>query len=574
MTAEERLRDLLRSEATTIVPGGEGLARIRARIERRRRLRTWLVPSAVLATAGAAAAFFLLTPDDRRTATLQPGQTPTATATEEPSPAATTTMAPVPADDGGIPLDRPAIWPFTTQAQASSWVDDHGSVPWAENGLEVGRHFVADYLGLKEVHVAQTCVSCDVLHLDVNGRSVGEITLGRIGAGFASGQGTHVYTVLAVGGTDLTVTTPKAGAGITSPTSVTGRITGVDEHVQLRLLSTEGRELATGGAQAGSAVPWSATLTWSRTDWSAGAIVGVTRSMKDGSVNRVVAVPVTRSDTSSTASFAAIADGHVNLYSTTDGAKLKQLTYPARGRVDTDATWSSGTLAWVRTAGASACVNELDRLDGSKASTVASSTSVRYGWPQLSPSAGRLAWVESPCDGTGPEKLVSSVNGTEGQRITGPSGSVMNLFDVADDGALLILTNDRQASGPGVIGILPAGATTLDGIAPLTPASGCNLYSGAAFDSKGVVAFEVCGSDVRLVHFARSGTRTSTGPGQHGEPPDSISVRDDVLLVWLFGGDRYGDIAVVRDGHTTTLIANSGCSSISDLKGCVRDPDW
>jgi hypothetical protein len=569
MSAEDRLRDLLRAEATTIVPAGDGLERIRERIARRRRARFWLLPSAAVATAAAAGAFFLLAPDDRQTATLTPGVTPSSSATDQPSVSPT----PLPAvpDDGGMPLDVPAIWPFTTQAQAAQWSNGYS---YAQNGLEVGRHFVHDFLGLKDVEVSQKCVSCGVLELDLAGKPVGEITLARVGVGFASGHGTQVYTVVGVGGTDLTVTSPRAGAAITSPTSVTGRINGVHENVQLRLLSQAGDELANAGAPAGMEVPWSATLTWSRSDWSAGGIVGVTRSDKDGSVTRVVAVPVTRSTSAPTSSFAGIVDGHVSLFDASSGKRLRQLTYPGSGKADTQATWSAGTLAWVRTSGASACVYELDRLDGGKASTVASSTSVRYGSPQLSPSAALLAWAETPCSGGGGGQVVVSGGGAPARHLQVPSGSTAEVLDVTDDGALLVVTNDAHPSGPGTIGVVPAGATSLSGIKALQVASGCSLASGAAFDGTNPVAFESCGTDIRFVRFTSSGARSSTGPASSNEPPSSVSVRDGQVLAWLFGGDNVGSIATYKSGTFTTVIANNSCASNSDLKGCVSSPDW
>lgn len=564
--AEERLREILRAEATTIVPAGDGLAKIRERVERRRRWRLWLLPSAALATAGAAAAFFLFLPDDaRKTQTLQPLNTPTPTATTAPTPVPTTTNTPTvqPPDS----WDGPAYWPFASEADLQYVADP---VPdWLQDPLEVGKRLVRDVLELQGVTVTQQCVSCEVLGLKVGTDDVGEIQLGHYTV-----HGKRVFTVVSIGGTDLTVTSPSAGTAIVSPTRVTGRITGVDENVNLRLVAKDGSPLAQAFAPAGTPVPWSATLTWASRDWSTGAVLGTTGNFRDGAINRVVLVPVSRSTATTTSSFAGLVDGHVALFDASSGKQVRQLTYPPSGKSDTAATWSVGTLAWVRTAGASACVNELDRLDGSKASTVASSTTVRYGWPQLSPNADRLAWVETPCTGTGPDELVLTVNGTEARRYTGPSGSVVQLLDVADDGAMLVITNDKEASGPGVIGLLPAAADTLDGLKPLAPASGCYLASGAAFDSKGIVAFETCGEKVRLVHVDLDGARSSVDAAQTTEPPTSVSVRDDTVLVWLFGGDNVGAIARYSGGTFTTVIENNGCASNSDLKGCVSSPDW
>ncbi len=572
MTAEDRLRDILHSEAAEILPTGDGLAKIQARIAQRRRTRLWLLPSAAVATAAAAAAFFLVTPDTRKTQTLHPGETPTSQPTTEPTSEPTAEPTPVLADDGGTPLDYPAIWPFTTQAQASAWVEDSGSMPWADNGLEVGRHFVREHLGFTQITVTQTCVSCDVLALSVSGTSVGELVLGRVGAGFATGHGTRLFTVTDVRGTDLTITTPKAGASVTSPLGVGGRITGVDENVSLRLLSLAGDQLAAAGAPAGSAVPWSTTLSWSRQDWSYGSVVGVTYDGR-GVLNRVVAVPVRRSSAAATATFAALVDGHVALFGSDSGKQVRQLTYPPAGKEDRYPRWSAGTLVWIRSAVAG-CGGTVNRLEGSSASTLASSTSLRFGSNALSPSGTWVAWTEIPCNDSSAGRIVVSGGGAPDRYLDIPSGSDAELYDVTDTGALLVRTNDKQATGPGVIGIVPGGALTLDAIAAVEPASGCYLASGASFDGEGVAAFETCGSSIRLVHFRGDAKRASADSSLRAESPQSISVRDGKVLVWLFGGDHYGAIAHYGSGAITAIVTNSGCSSTSDLKGCVRDPDW
>jgi hypothetical protein len=560
MTAEDRLRDLLRSEASTINPAGDGLARIRERVARRRRARSWLLPSAAVATAAAAAAFVLLAPDDHKTQTLQPGGTPTPTS--EPS------ASPGPADDGGMPLDRAAIWPFTSSSQLASW---QSTYPYAENPLDVGRHFVADYLGLTGVDVSQTCVSCGVLQLKVGGTSVGEITLLRLGVGYASGHGTQVNTVVGVAGTDLTVTAPKAGAGVVSPTSVTGRITGVDEHVDLRLLDAAGVQVAHGGAQAGSAVPWSATLSWTRSDWTDGALVGVTRTMRDGSVNRVVAIPVSRATASPTASFAGLVDGHVSLFDSATGAPLRQLTYPPAGTRDVWASWSAGTLAWVRTHGASVCVDELDQLQGSTASTLLKSTTAHLASPVLSPDGGLLAWVEQPCDGSAPHVVVRG-GGAPDRQLAVPANA--NLLDIRDDGALLVWQHDTAVTG-GTLAVVPPGALTLDHAVTISPRSGCETGTAAGFDGQDVVLFEVCAGSGRFVRYDDTGQRGTAGPVVANlETPQAVRVRDGKVLVWQFGGDAYGAIALYANGSFTTLVDNNGCYSTGSVKGCVASPDW
>jgi hypothetical protein len=574
MSAEDKLRDILRSEATTIVPVGDGLARIRERVSRRRRARMWLVPSAAVATVGAAAAFFLIAPDNgRKPTTLQQGNTPTPTVTGSTAPLPTVTSTPTPNGVAPQPADSwdgPAYWPFASAGDLENVADPVPS--WMQDGLEVGQRLVRDVLDLQGVTVSQTCVSCEALQLKVGSDDVGTVNLGHYTV-----HGKRVFTVVSIDGTDLTISSPKAGTAISSPTKVTGRIQGVDENVRLKLVAKDGGVVSQGAAPAGSAVPWSANLSWTARDWETGAILATTGNARDGAINRVTLTPVSRSGATTTSSFAALVDGHVSLFDSTTGALVRQLTYPPAGKSDTGPTWSAGTLAWVRISAASACVNALDRLDNGTASTVASSTSVRYSSLVLSPSADWLAWVETPCNGGDGGELVITVNGTEARRIAVPTGSVVALYDVTDEGTLLLSTNDRAASGPGVIGILPADATTLDNkVLPLQAASGCNLASGAAFEGSEPVAFESCGENVRLVRFTDKGARKASDPSFTGEPPTSVSVRDGQVLVWLFGGDMVGPVARYADGRVTIVIKNDSatCSSNADLKGCAFAPDW
>jgi hypothetical protein len=578
MSAEDRLRDVLRGEATTIVPAGDGLERIRDRVERRRRVRRWVVPSAVLATGAAAAALLLVVPDDGRTPQTLDQASASPSVSESAAPTTTVTPSPTPGGVTPQPSDSwqgPAYWPF---ASADDLVNVADPVPaWLEDGLQVGQRLVRDVLQLQGVTVSQTCVSCETLELTVAGSHVGTVNLGHYTV-----RGTRVFTVVRINDTDLEISSPTAGTAISSPTRVTGRIQGVDENVRLRLVAKDGGVVSQGTTPAGSAVPWTANLSWTARDWDTGAILATTGNMRDGAINRVALEPVRRSNATTTSTFAALVDGHVALFDSTTGRQVRQLTYPPAGKADNAATWSVGTLAWVRTATDRECHNELDRLDGSatttNATTVATSTSVMYGTPVLSPSADWLAWVEVPCGSPGrAPQVVITVQGTEARRITAPTGSAVLLHDITDDGTLLLSTNDAQPSGPGTVGILSADATTLDGrTVPLHPASGCTLASGAAFDGSAPVAFESCGNDVRLVRFTDKGARAGTDASFQAEPPTSISVRDGQVLVWLFGGDMVGPIARYDNGTTTTVVKNdgAGCSSTGDLKGCVFAPDW
>jgi hypothetical protein len=550
MSAEDRLREILRSEASGVVPAGDGLARIQERVGRRRRRRAFLLPGAALATAGAAAAFFLL---GGTGGTQQLVQDPT---TQVPRPTSRPTDGPPPSPSAPpvrTTYTGPALWPFTSASQAAAWGRDHADRTWAGDAGAVASRFGQQFLGLSGVD-AVAAAAADRVTLRVGGQPVGEVRLARYDV-----AGGPAWTVVSVSGGDLRVTSPRAGEAISSPTTVTGRITGVDENVRLRLVTAAGKEIATAGAPAGSAVPWQGPLSWSDTGWTTAAVVGTTYSPKDGALTRLVVVPVTRATGSSAAasSFVALVDGHVSLFDGVRGTLLRQLTYPSGGTVDTGAAWSSGTLLWVR-GRQPGCADELDLLAGGKASTLVRAGTARLGTPQLSPAAGTLAWLETPCGG-GAARIVVSAGGAPRRSLAVPAGTLAQVLDVRDDGTLLVHLNDRAATDAGTVGVVPAGAQDLGGIRALAPTGSCYLAGGAAFLDLQPVAFETCGSDSRLVTFTARGARVSTGPAVPGmAAPRGTSGRSGQVLVWLTDGT----VARYASGALTTLVRGAA------------SPDW
>lgn len=290
---EDRLRLLLRESAEQVVPAGDGLSRIRTRVVRRKRARLFLAPAAALATAGVVVAAVALAgsgPSRPTTSTVAPG----ASASTAPS-------APVDPVDcpGGQPdptyrsclsvtRDVAGLWPFASRADV-----DLGRAPWAATAQGVAEHVGPDLLRVEGLTVGGAeqpyLPGSSYFELTSGGAPLARILVQQLQDG--------AWTLVAVqtdGGRDLTVTSPTSEASVTSPLDVTGRITGVDENVSLRLLTSRGDELASAGAPAGTEQPWSASLTWTRTDWTRGLLVATTRSPRDGSVNRLRVVPVVR----------------------------------------------------------------------------------------------------------------------------------------------------------------------------------------------------------------------------------------------------------------------------------------
>lgn len=264
-TPEERLAALLRE--TDIPVRGDGLSRIQARLARRRRTR-WIAPVAALATAGVAASVLVLNGiGGRDTLTVQPAGPPSATA--PPSPVASS-------------YDGPFVWP---EPQTALDVES-----WRADPLQVAEHFVTDFLKLDGVTASKqvTAGPGQDVQLLVNGTAVSVLSLEPIDGGTQ-------WVVTQANGTGGHVNAPGFGEAVTSPLDVRGTLDhAVDDNVLLTLVTRAGKQLAQTSAPAGSAIPWSGTLTWKDATWTAGSVVGITRSNKDGAVTRVLVQPVVR----------------------------------------------------------------------------------------------------------------------------------------------------------------------------------------------------------------------------------------------------------------------------------------
>jgi hypothetical protein len=295
-TPEDKLAALLREQAETVVPAGDGLSKIQQRVAARRKARWLVVPGAALVTAAAVSAFFVFGTSDNSSLRQVTGP-PSPTGyfcyehmTEGPCPTPTPTASPSPDGFVGQPF-APAIWPFASHDQAEAWRQYPQGKPWAGDNLGVAQHFVDDYLKLTGVHLVQTCNSCDVVQiLGADDQEIGTIGLVREDDGSP-----RAYSVAGVTfGSSFTVTSPTEGQKVTSPLQVKGTIVGVDENVAITLVTQDGRVIGSNGAPAGSGAPWSTTLTWTDSNWYTGALVLKTYSPRDGSLNRLIVLRVVR----------------------------------------------------------------------------------------------------------------------------------------------------------------------------------------------------------------------------------------------------------------------------------------
>jgi hypothetical protein len=379
---DELLRSALGAEAETVVPRGDGLARIQQRVAARRSRRLWLAPVAALASllvvGGAAFAAYSVTHQpshDTQQILPAESQSPTPDATPTPSPAATATQQPV------VTFPGFAFYPFTSPQQELSWERASGPAaqPWFLDATATAQHFVTDFVG--ETSTA-TVVSRAL------GTEQATVTLGRPAP---EGSGTLPVTVvhlqkfqrawLVTAADDargqLSVSTPAGGATLHSPVTVTGPAFGVDEAARVDIRTTDGVVAigSTGSFGSGSR-SWSARLSWPAASAPRGAVVVTEASAADGLPARIVAVPVSFDAAvvqPYPAYFYGIKDGRVTEYSARDGATVRYLTAAEPGGGASDPQRDGDTVYYL--AGSGTCANALMSIPatgGSATQTAAS----------------------------------------------------------------------------------------------------------------------------------------------------------------------------------------------------------
>lgn len=202
----------------------------------------------------------------------------------EPAPARTVpvptsgTPSPAPEKSGASASARLLIagryqplWPFSGPGEVAAWQRAHqadGHQPWHLDPAETAVAFSRDFLGFTEIDQAVKTV-VDGEHARVHVGLTGEgaepmvaavVHLMRYGSGDQA-----PWEVVGTDDTTLSLTTPAYGASVTSPLTVGGRITGVDESIRLRVLHP-GADAPLGERccvpAGGEKAPWSARLSF------------------------------------------------------------------------------------------------------------------------------------------------------------------------------------------------------------------------------------------------------------------------------------------------------------------------
>jgi hypothetical protein len=562
-TPEDRLRQILQVEAEDLVPAGDGLRRIEQRLSERRTLRARLVPAVGIAGAVAVAAAAAITvsltdhgslkqPEQRASAAPDPTSTacageacaePTPSVSPSPAAPAVTTSA------NGTP-----VWPFTTDAQAAGWKADPGSRTWAADPVKVVAHLMADYLKLPGQATARinNDTGVAVVEVSAGGRPVSQVRLERVGRA-PDGP----WSVTAAFSGDITVSRPKSGDEVTPPLDVQGAVTGVDESVQVRLMTDV--VLAEGHAPAGNVMPWSQPLRWTSTSWSVAALVTNTYDGK-GDLHAVTVTAVRRSTApqaglpAAGSVLVAVDQEHIVTVDTSTGQQLRQLSYPPTDATDSapDRGGEDGVV-WVRTRG-DGCTSSIIRVGlvrGPAGVTVDPKPILRR-LPTLSAGGRSLGWVELPCGGGNPTVIVRGPDARFSTVAT--STEQVDDLDVRDDGSAVVRLGSKVV-------VVPPGATTVQAGRALVAGPGCVL-GAPAWSGDVVLVWQKCAAGWSVGRWAASGSALAPGSGV-------VSGMSEALHTAV----AEGQLLVALKDHRIVRVRGSLAEDIPNALRW-RQPDW
>jgi hypothetical protein len=233
-----------------------------------RQLATWIAVGAVALVAGGAGLALMLNRDGEPAA---PGTAPPSASASAPAQPS----APPSATPSG-PGEAPAfafqpLWPFAGPADAAAWQQAYrsgGHQPWHLDPALTAVAFARDHLGYTELDrtTSQTVTGSQAWVGVGAGRPDGAIGtaavvhLARIGSG-----GDAPWEAVGTRDTTLRLTTPAYGSAVTSPVTVGGLITGVDESLAVQVRSRQSRVLgrSVGIPAGGERTPWSAQVAYS-----------------------------------------------------------------------------------------------------------------------------------------------------------------------------------------------------------------------------------------------------------------------------------------------------------------------
>lgn len=165
--------------------------------------------------------------------------TTTSSSQSSPSPAAPSPTRQVPPSAQSFAYQP--LWPFASVAEAAAWQSayrDGGKQPWHLDADETALSFTTGFLGFTEIdRVVTRSIKGDEAWISVGYQSSeGPASVAAVLHLVRIGQGDDApWEVVGTQDSTLTLERPRYGAKVTSPITVGGRITGVDESIRVDL---------------------------------------------------------------------------------------------------------------------------------------------------------------------------------------------------------------------------------------------------------------------------------------------------------------------------------------------------
>ena len=228
----------------------------------RRRMVAWVLAAVVLlATVGAGVALLVA----RQGGDGQGGTSASGSAAPSaPASPGASTPAEVPA------FAFQPLWPFASAAGAAAWQQEYrtgGHQPWHLDPAATALAFARGYLGYAEldrttsrvVVGSQAWIGVGVSLPNGTDSTAAVVHLARIGTGRDA-----PWEVAGTRDSTLSLTTPAYGSRVSSPVTVGGRITGVDESLVVQVRSLTGGLLGRSAPipAGGNGTSWSASVSF------------------------------------------------------------------------------------------------------------------------------------------------------------------------------------------------------------------------------------------------------------------------------------------------------------------------
>ncbi|MEV7803249.1 hypothetical protein AB0O28_09925 [Microbispora sp. NPDC088329] len=164
------------------------------------------------------------------------------------------------------------LWPFADEKQVRDWQEGYrsgGHQPWHLDAEQTALAFTQGFLGFTGVDqvVTRTVTGAHArVSVGIRGEGGGRPGIAAVVHLVRFGTGPDApWEVVGTDDTTFSLTTPRYGALVSSPVTVGGRITGVDESIRVRVRGTGsagplGERCCV--SAGGDDVPWSATVTF------------------------------------------------------------------------------------------------------------------------------------------------------------------------------------------------------------------------------------------------------------------------------------------------------------------------